>query len=171
MEYLHNKNKDITESFSVISNELFSIAENLHSKTVKSTRAKSADDHEAGQPPTKAQKVDDHDIPIDVDHPSFPQSPKMAQKTHHLITAVFVEEPRDVQVIAGQPVTLRCRVQGVPQPVVRWFRDGLPVSGNPDYVPHFNAETGESTLTINEVKKKIFFKILKKNFNFNLFIY
>ena len=153
VEYLHKKNKDISESFSVISNELFSIAENLHSKTVKYTRAKSSEDHEVGQPPAKAQKIDDRDIPIQVD-PQSPQpqapAPPVAQKTHP-ITAAFVDEPKDVQVVAGQPVTLRCRVQGVPQPVVRWFRDGLPVSGNPDYVPHFNADSGECTLTINEV--------------------
>ncbi|XP_068772902.1 roundabout homolog 4 isoform X3 [Struthio camelus] len=42
----------------------------------------------------------------------------------------IVEHPADLAAPGDQPATLRCRVAGVPAPVVTWYRDGQPVGAN-----------------------------------------
>ncbi|XP_055338080.1 LOW QUALITY PROTEIN: titin-like [Paramacrobiotus metropolitanus] len=149
VEYLIKKNRDVMESFSVISNELFSIAENLHSKTVKLTRSKSNEELEAGQPPTKTQKLDEHTIPVVHEKPVAAPAVPVAQKAQ-LQPARFEEQLHQVDVPAGKPAEFRCRVVGLPVPVVRWFRDGMPISNNPDYRITFDSQTGECALKIEE---------------------
>lgn len=133
------------ESFSVISNELFSIAENLHARVVKSTRSKSSDESEVNQHPPKAPKVTDREIPII----SEESGPALQNKTQ-LSPATFLNKLEPMEAVTGTPVTFRCRVSGTPTPVVRWFRDGMPLANNPDYRTTFNAESGEATLKIDE---------------------
>ena len=148
MEYLTNKNKDVMDSFAVISNELFSIAENLHAKVVKSTRAKSSEESDIGQPPAKAQKTDSQETVVRIEQLDVSmEGPPVAQKPQPVS---FTESLQNVEAMAGQSVTLYCRAVGVPNPVVRWLRDGLLVSKNPRYIVDRNLKTEECSLMITE---------------------
>ena len=37
---------------------------------------------------------------------------------------------RDINVTIGDPVTLSCKTHGRPPPMIRWYRNGLPLDGN-----------------------------------------
>lgn len=136
------------DAFAVISNELFSIAENLHSKVVKSTRAKSSEEPDLGQPPTKAQKTESHEHHIRIEQTDVhKEAPPVAQKPQPVS---FTEPLQDIEARAGQSVTMYCQAAGIPSPMIRWLRNGLPVSNNPRYVPDRNLNSGECSLTITE---------------------
>ena len=45
----------------------------------------------------------------------------------------FTQPLRDVHAHQGQRVTLQCRVQGHPLPVVQWYKDNKPIESSSDF--------------------------------------
>ncbi|VDI56857.1 titin [Mytilus galloprovincialis] len=62
----------------------------------------------------------------------------------------FVERIQNFNIREGQPVTLRCQVIGIPQPMISWQKDGKMLIPNKPY--RIETEGGRSTLTIDTVE-------------------
>ncbi|XP_073785821.1 kin of IRRE-like protein 3 isoform X7 [Danio rerio] len=77
--------------------------------------------------------------------------------TGHGVNAVFSQQPQDLVVVAGQPVTLPCSIPGY-HGVVLWLRDGLALgvgrdlSGYPRYAVVGDHGSGEHHLRIQKVE-------------------
>lgn len=49
----------------------------------------------------------------------------------------------------GEKVTFECRIEGRPEPIVKWYREGVVIQSSPDYqITYYDSR---STLTIMEV--------------------
>ncbi|XP_035212204.1 muscle M-line assembly protein unc-89-like isoform X2 [Stegodyphus dumicola] len=146
-----NKNKDMIDSFGVITTELNTLSSNIkiaeQTKIVKekgkeemnavlhaaqaeaeAAKAAAAAAQEAAQLAAAAAKA----IP-----------PKPQQKPPR-----FIKELRDSEVAEGVKFTFECEVDGEPMPRVQWFKDGILVENNPDY--QTSMERGICKLTIEE---------------------
>jgi len=44
------------------------------------------------------------------------------QNKHFLVPPKWIQEPRDIQAIVGQDITLPCSVEGFPKPSTVWTR-------------------------------------------------
>ncbi|XP_072550818.1 kin of IRRE-like protein 3 isoform X3 [Salminus brasiliensis] len=77
--------------------------------------------------------------------------------TGHGVLAKFSQQPQDLVVVAGQPVTLPCSIPGY-HGVVLWIKDGLALgvgrdlSGYPRYTVVGDHSTGEHHLRIQRVE-------------------
>ncbi|XP_073671802.1 kin of IRRE-like protein 3 isoform X4 [Paramisgurnus dabryanus] len=77
--------------------------------------------------------------------------------TGHGVEAVFSQQPQDLVVVAGQPVTLPCSIPGY-HGVVLWIKDGLALgvgrdlSGYPRYAVVGDHTSGEHHLRIQRVE-------------------
>ncbi|XP_041734543.1 kin of IRRE-like protein 3 isoform X4 [Coregonus clupeaformis] len=75
----------------------------------------------------------------------------------HGVQAMFSQQPQDLVVVAGQPVTLPCSIPGY-HGVVLWIKDGLALgvgrdlSGYPRYTVIGDHSTGEHHLRIQRVE-------------------
>ncbi|KAL2096190.1 hypothetical protein ACEWY4_008338 [Coilia grayii] len=73
------------------------------------------------------------------------------------VAARFAQEPQDLVVVAGQPVTLPCSIPGY-HGVVLWIKDGLALgvsrelSGYPRYTVVGDHSSGEHHLRIQRVE-------------------
>ncbi|CAB1348026.1 unnamed protein product [Coregonus sp. 'balchen'] len=73
------------------------------------------------------------------------------------VQAMFSQQPQDLVVVAGQPVTLPCSIPGY-HGVVLWIKDGLALgvgrdlSGYPRYTVIGDHSTGEHHLRIQRVE-------------------
>uniref|UniRef100_A0A8C5EG14 Ig-like domain-containing protein n=1 Tax=Gouania willdenowi TaxID=441366 RepID=A0A8C5EG14_GOUWI len=81
----------------------------------------------------------------------------MADKFVRMVEAVFSQQPQDLVVVAGQPVTLPCTIPGY-HGVVLWIKDGLALgvgrdlSGYPRYTVIGDHSSGEHHLRIQRVE-------------------
>ncbi|XP_026115889.1 kin of IRRE-like protein 3 isoform X7 [Carassius auratus] len=77
--------------------------------------------------------------------------------TGHGVNAMFAQQPQDLVVVAGQPVTLPCSIPGY-HGVVLWIKDGLALGvgreliGYPRYAVVGDHGTGEHHLRIQRVE-------------------
>ena len=63
---------------------------------------------------------------------------------------LFIHQPlRNLRAREGDRVTLTVRIEGRPEPVVRWYREGCIIEHSPDY--HISQMDKDFTLVIAEV--------------------
>ncbi|XP_015607040.1 titin isoform X3 [Cephus cinctus] len=93
-------------------------------------------------------------IPISV-QPLTPQreaSPPKVSKTDEVkrepVPPVFTVPLNNATIQEGERLTFECRVTGYPEPEVVWYKDGISILNNPDYLTSY--ENGVCTLTIEE---------------------
>ena len=80
--------------------------------------------------------------------PPRPPSPEEPRP----VAPVFTVGLTDTVITEGVPCRLTAEVSGVPVPRMTWFKDGIPVERNTDYIAHFQA--GLCSLTIEETMKE-----------------
>jgi membrane protein involved in colicin uptake len=78
-------------------------------------------------------------------HEILVQSEKPSEKIE---APVFTSPLSDAIIQEGSRFTFLCHVTGTPVPVVTWFKDGISIQNNPDYLTTF--DQGLCTLTIEE---------------------
>ncbi|CAG5126016.1 unnamed protein product, partial [Candidula unifasciata] len=65
------------------------------------------------------------------------------------VKPVFTQPLRDIFCKQGEPVILEVNVEGHPEPIVKWYREGIEISSSPDYTLSRSNKTYR--LTIAEV--------------------
>ena len=76
-----------------------------------------------------------------------------------VLPEVLAPLPNETVAIEGQPATLQCRIEARPAPLIKWYKDGVLLTG-PDYVvtsvtvPSGNGDTDIVTSTLNITSAK-----------------
>ena len=82
--------------------------------------------------------------------PPRPQTPVMEEQP--AVAPVFTTHIKDLVIEEGIHCILKAEVSGVPLPKITWFKDGISVDNNTDYVTKF--ENGICSLMIEETMKE-----------------
>lgn len=56
--------------------------------------------------------------------------------------------PFELKLPHGDPLLLKCLVEGQPKPNINWFKDGIPLKNDPRY--HIDFKDGEASLRVPE---------------------
>nr|XP_006823021.1 PREDICTED: titin-like [Saccoglossus kowalevskii] len=153
-EYVITPNKQIRESFNLVEDELFSLAEKLPE-----------------QRPEQPVKEDDQVDDVEMEEVTEEITTKVIEEvrvtrketvtTSHEMrmdtdegdggTPPTFTAPLDSQAVPEGAITrLTCKLQGEPRPAVRWLRDGQPIVEGVDTHVEYN-EDGTCTLTLPSV--------------------
>ncbi|KAG1672025.1 Muscle M-line assembly protein unc-89 [Nymphon striatum] len=131
------KTREMKDSFVVINDELFSLAENLKDAEQQMMRARVEQTSEM--------------------YSSRSISEVQSSTFSRTLIAPYAMEPRppeftsllgDANVLEGVKVRFECSVFGTPTPQVTWYKDGIIIENNPDYKTSFS--NGLCTLSIEE---------------------
>ncbi|KAF8795362.1 Muscle M-line assembly protein unc-89 like protein [Argiope bruennichi] len=139
-----NKNKDMIDSFTVITSELETLTKNIRiSQQTKKMEEKGKAELDAmlhaAQAEAEAAKAA---------AAAAQQAAKAAEAAAKQRPPRFVRNLTDAEVSEGTKFTFECEVEGEPKPQVQWFKDGILVENNPDYQTCM--EKGICKLTIEE---------------------
>ncbi|CAD5224123.1 unnamed protein product [Bursaphelenchus okinawaensis] len=63
----------------------------------------------------------------------MPFKTPLGEREVNVTAPIFIRPLQDRRVIIGQPVRLECQVEGHPEPVIKWLKDGQNVTTCPDY--------------------------------------
>ena len=87
--------------------------------------------------------------PPPLEPPPRPPSPELEPRP---VAPVFTKHLMDLVIDEGAKCYLEAEVSGVPVPKITWFKDGIPVATNTDYITGF--QEGVCTLEIEESMKE-----------------
>ena len=76
---------------------------------------------------------------------------------------VFIESLQPVEVVEGSPAKLQCKVTGVPEPSIEWFRDGEPVKEDKRIKIRFDGELCTLKILSTELEDEGTYKCVAKN--------
>lgn len=76
---------------------------------------------------------------------------------------VFTELLQPVEVVEGSPAKLQCRVSGVPEPNIEWFRDSEPVKEDKRIKMRFDGELCTLKILSTELDDEGAYKCVAKN--------
>ena len=95
------------------------------------------------------KKSESQNTQTDAEPPPRPPSPEPEPRP---VAPVFVSGLTDTVITEGVSCRLSAQVSGVPVPRITWFKDGISVDQNTDYIATFQA--GLCSLTIEETMKE-----------------
>ena len=75
----------------------------------------------------------------------------------------FTQPLETVEVTEGSSATLECRVKGIPEPTVAWFKDGSSVADGKRYKTRFDGERATFKITTTELDDEGEYKCVVKN--------
>lgn len=161
------ENREMLHSFTVISNELNTLARNLElAEEQKARLQKEQEDANANLAAAKAEAEAAHAAAVAAEEAKRAaeaaakalreavvqkvEVPPVAQQptVEELEAPVFTSPLSDAIIQEGSKFTFICRVTGKPMPVVTWYKDSISIQNNPDYQTTF--DQGLCTLTIEE---------------------
>jgi len=165
------ENKEMMESFSIISEEMSTLVSNLKTaeqeklkkereqvdlglseikaETLAAKAAAAAAEEAKKAAETAAKALQDRTDTI------VKQIIERREESHTFISQKY-ESPRflvpltDATVDEGNKYTFECDVFGDPAPTVSWKKGSVPAESNPDYQIKYNPENGKCSLTIEE---------------------
>lgn len=73
------------------------------------------------------------------------------------MTPQFTMRLRDRRVQVGFPVRLTCQIVGVPKPDIIWFKDGMAMAEDGQYLIHLLISGCEKTVVGSKTKKGRYF--------------
>ena len=76
---------------------------------------------------------------------------------------MFIESLQPVEVVQGSPAKLQCKVTGVPEPSIEWFRDSEPVKENKRIKIRFDGELSSLKILSTELEDEGAYKCVAKN--------
>lgn len=171
------ENREMLNSFTVISNELSVLAKNLKlaeeqrerlqkeqeeaNANLAAAKAEAEAAHAAAVAAEEAKKaaeaaakalreaavIQKVEIPVAAAEPTTLETIDVSI-AEKLEPPVFVTPLSDAEIQEGSKFTFVCQVAGTPLPVVTWYKDGISIQNNPDYQTTF--EQGLCSLTIEE---------------------
>ncbi|PSN37212.1 hypothetical protein C0J52_12781, partial [Blattella germanica] len=166
-----NENREMLDSFTVISLELSTLAKNLKAAEEERERQKRAEEIEAipmppsvpdkeeeklkkspSPPPKKAKFIDEIPKPV---APIFTVPlhdaaiEEEAEPEEQLTPPVFTKRLQSSSAQEGSTFQLECKVEGNPLPTVQWYKNDSCIDNSPDYVITYN--NGEAILRFEEV--------------------
>lgn len=177
VQQVATKNKDMVESFTVISNELYTLTENI--KLAEKAKMKEEKEKEemdivlqAAQAEAEAAKAAAEAareaakaaeaaaakaVPVEKQIIIVPEAVPIVSQPKEEPPAVLSIQPKapvfvvplvDAEVPEGTKFVFECTVEGFPEPLVQWFKDGILADNNPDYQTQYI--NGVCTLSIEE---------------------
>lgn len=171
------ENREMLNSFTVISNELSVLAKNLQlaeeererlqkeqeeaSANLAAAKAEAEAAQAAAAAAEEAKKAAEAAAQAlreaaeikKLEAPAVAAQPTTLEKievsvAEKLEPPVFTSPLSDAEIQEGSKFTFVCQVAGTPLPVVTWYKDGISIQNNPDYQTTF--EQGLCSLTIEE---------------------
>ena len=76
---------------------------------------------------------------------------------------MFIESLQPVEVVQGSPAKLQCKVTGVPEPSIEWFRDSEPVKEDNRIKIRFDGELSTLKILSTELEDEGTYKCVAKN--------
>ena len=76
---------------------------------------------------------------------------------------MFIESLQPVEVVQGSPAKLQCKVTGVPEPSIEWFRDSEPVKEDKRIKIRFDGELSTLKILSTELEDEGAYKCVAKN--------
>lgn len=76
---------------------------------------------------------------------------------------MFIESLQSVEVVQGSPAKLQCKVTGVPEPSIEWFRDSEPVKEDKRIKIRFDGELSTLKILSTELEDEGAYKCVAKN--------
>lgn len=76
---------------------------------------------------------------------------------------MFIESLQPVEVVQGSPAKLQCKVTGIPEPNIEWFKDGEPVREDKRVKIRFDGELCTLKILSTELEDEGTYKCVAKN--------